>query len=201
MNHYGDTSGGGFGYSSSQSEHLFPTKSNYAPYVYGSDAKKKSILSILGRESINSWAKDFISYLTHPFASGPGAGNTSSSSESTDSMIARVLKTLKAALNKRSGEERNGGVDELSNDNILFKLKNVSWIKRLQGAPSSSNANSYNKNDKRFRDVALTTLVDFFRFKRHRTQAADAANLKAHGKHDSPPDAPCTSTGANKCHT
>lgn len=73
-------SNSGYGYGQHREQHINSIASTYAPYVYGSSNKynnmkedetstKKTpaLSSIVNREAINSWAKDFLAYLYAPF--------------------------------------------------------------------------------------------------------------------------------------
>lgn len=112
-----------------QNEHLYPSRSTYAPYVYGSsnnlsnDAKKKNlVLSILDKEFINNWAKDVLAYFAAPFMMPSAISNAITNIPSgleAETFWGKVARSLKSALLKRSGkEERTGGGEPSSSSNI-----------------------------------------------------------------------------------
>ena len=176
---------------SAESEHLFPSRSTYAPYVYGStsgshDAKKKNLLSVFDRETVNTWTKDIIAYLAAPFmmpsAISNAIGNIPSGLEA-DSLWGRIAKSVKSALNRRS-EERNAGQASPDNKNVLMRMKKklastgfqslaslISKRFRTSDSPailSQSSAiaapDSKRKSvDKKFRDLVFERLFDFLR--------------------------------------
>ena len=114
----------------SDREHLYPSRSTYAPYVYGSssgshDAKKKNVLSVFDKDTVNGWAKEIVAYLAAPFmmpsAISNAIGNIPSGLEA-ETLWGRIAKSLKSALNRRS-EERNGAENTGDNNNVLKKMK------------------------------------------------------------------------------
>lgn len=111
-------------------EHLFPSRSTYAPYVYGSssgshDAKKKNVLSVLDKDTVSGWAKEIVAYLAAPFmmpsAISNAIGNIPNGLEA-ETLWGRIAKSLKSALNRRS-EERNGAESTTDNNNVLKRMK------------------------------------------------------------------------------
>jgi len=110
-----------------QKEHLYPSRSTYAPYVYGSsnESKKKNlVLSILDREMINNWAKDFLAYFAAPFMVPSAISNAITNIPAgieVDTLWGRITKNLRSALLKRSSEERGGSSSSSTeNDNSIL---------------------------------------------------------------------------------
>jgi len=113
------------------SEHLYPTRSTYAPYVYGSSssqkAKRKSVISsIIDKEVVNNYVKDIFAYLFAPFMVPGAVSNaiTTPAGLEAETFWGRFSRNLRAAFLKRSSEERHGGEGQASANanNVLVKL-------------------------------------------------------------------------------
>lgn len=199
---------------STEDQHMFPHRSKYSPYVYGSssgsqNAKKKNVLSVFDRETVNSWAKDIVAYLTAPFMMPSAIGNAISNVPSgleTETLWGRIAKSLKSALNRKSGEDRNENTAGTNNNNNVLKrmkkklVPNVAQsiasllpkrFQRNSSASSSSSPKSSSSStspsdskkksvDKKFRDIFVSRLLDFLRaVKIHPIKEQNAARSKS----------------------
>lgn len=109
-----DDSGYGYG---QDAEHLYPSRSTYAPYVYGSSNnlpdedvnKKSSVLGILNRESINNWAKDVLTYFYAPLLVPAAISNALTNAPEGvehETLFGRTVKSLKTFFAKPSSQVR-----------------------------------------------------------------------------------------------
>lgn len=103
-----DDSGYGYGH---DTEHLYPSRSTYAPYVYGSSnnlpeeegVKKSPVLAILNREAINNWAKDVLTYFYAPFLVPAAISNALTNAPDGvehETLFGRTVKSLKTFFAK-----------------------------------------------------------------------------------------------------
>lgn len=113
------------------SEHLYPSRSTYAPYVYGSSssqkAKRKSVISsIIDKEVVNNYVKDILAYFFAPFMVPGAVSNamTTPAGLEPETFWGKFSRNLRAAFLRRSSEERNGGDGQTSpnTNNALVKL-------------------------------------------------------------------------------
>ena len=183
-----------------QNEHFFPAKSTYAPYVYGKDpqkAKKKLIpFSVLDKDIFTNLAKDFVSYLAAPFLMPSAIANAVTNAPAgleTETLWGKIARSLKSAFlkremgSKRGVENRNSEVTPNGDKSTLLasvlknriipilSLLNASIKDGTMTAPlpkggvtKVDRAKSVDAKN----DALMSRLVDFIRWRRHRTNPA-----------------------------
>ena len=159
-----------------QKEHLYPSRSTYAPYVYGSSSssqeskKKNLVMSMLDREMINNWAKDVLAYIAAPFMMPSAISNAITNIPNgleVETFWGKIARSLKSALLKRSSEGRDTSSDdnsEINSDNNLL----AALIKKKLIPVTAQLAESVSRRVKDF-STAVSDVV----------AAANAANKKA----------------------
>ena len=179
-----------------QNEHFFPAKSTYAPYVFGKDAQKKKKLIpfsvIPDKDMFASMAKDFVSYLAAPFYIPASISNAISTPHGlqSESLWGKIARSLRAAFLKREGigskrtvqnrDATETGMTPDKNANLLASviknriipilsllgnIKDGSMTLPKGGVTKIDRAKSVDSKDNQL----ASRLVDFLRWRRHRT--------------------------------